>query len=84
MMEVYAVGGLGRGQGEGEGPEDAKAVNAESFVNCDYEDEGIGGKAAMGIAIDGDSLIQQGKCCRKLLLILLYKKAVGNFHRTNI
>jgi len=48
MMEVYEVGGGGsRGLADGNG-----AVTADSFANCDFEDEGIGGKPSQGFQIN--------------------------------
>jgi len=47
-MEVYEVGGGGsRGLADGNG-----AVTADSFANCDFEDEGIGGKPSQGFQIN--------------------------------
>lgn len=48
MMALCDVGGAGSTASAGSDG----AVNADLFANCDYEDEGIGGKLALGFQID--------------------------------
>lgn len=47
-MALCDVGGAGSNASTGSDG----AVNADLFANCDYEDEGIGGKLALGFQID--------------------------------